>query len=400
MSKHAIQWMGWTSVILSCAWAAAGGPASTAQIPVESAPVIEAPVPAARSIDLALCLDTSGSMDGLIEAAKHKLWGIVNELARVRPAPVLRVALLTYGNDGYVAEDGWVRIDVDLSADLDTVSQRLFALTTNGGTELVGRVVARAVRSLGWSKELGALKLVIVAGNESAEQDTMVLAASASAEAIQHGILVNAIYCGNPADELAPGWQAVARAADGQFAAIDQQAGAVVITTPFDAQLAALSAAVNQTYLPVGTAGQTAWLNQSAQDANARGLAPDAAAERSICKTSAVYVCSWDLVDACRSGTMKLEELAPAELPEAMRTMSLEERRAYVELQGKKRTEIQAQVGEVAHAREAWIGDQRAQGLLGEENSLDGVLLEALRTQASRAGFEVAPPKVAPTDGR
>jgi hypothetical protein len=135
------------------------------------------------------------------------------------------------------------------------------------------------------------------------------------------------------------------------------------------------------------------------QDSNASGLNQEAAAERAICKSSAAYSCSWDLVDACRAGTVKLDEVAAADLPEPMRAMSTQERQTYVELQGKKRTEIQAKVAEIAHSREAWIGEQRAQGLLAPENSLDGALLEALRTQAARAGFEVHAPKPVPVPG-
>jgi hypothetical protein len=380
-----MQWMGWTSALLCGAWAPSDG--RTKPVIFETSPVIECCAPRSRAIDLALCLDTSGSMDGLIEAAKQKLWGIVNELARVRPVPALRVALLTYGNDGYAAEEGWVKVDLDLTGDLDAVSQRLFALTTNGGTELVGRVVARAVRSLGWSGETGALKLVVVAGNESADQDTEIRASAAASEAIQHGILVNAIFCGNPAAGDASSWLAVAQAADGQFACIDQQA--IAIATPFDVELADLSATLNQTYLPLGTAGQAGWKNQFVQDSNARGLNSEAAAERAICKAGVAYSCSWDLVDACRAGTVKLEEVPAAELPEPMRAMDAKERQAYVDAQGKKRAEIQEKLAEVGRSREAWITEQRAQGLLAAEHSLDGALLQALRAQASQAGFEV-----------
>ena len=135
------------------------------------------PVPArppeapCRTVELAICLDTSGSMDGLIEAAKTKLWDIVNDLALATPTPRLRVALLTYGNDGHIAEDGWVHVDSPFTEDLDEISRQLFALRTNGGTELVGRVLREAGAQLDGTPSSSALKLVVVAGNESADQD-------------------------------------------------------------------------------------------------------------------------------------------------------------------------------------------------------------------------------------
>ncbi len=124
--------------------------------------------PKQRVVELALCLDTSGSMSGLIDSARQKLWAIVNEIGRAEPAPVLRVALLTFGNNGHEPSDGWVRIESPFTSDLDLISQRLFALTTNGGTEYVGRVHQSAGR-LDWSPADDVLKLIVVAGNESAD---------------------------------------------------------------------------------------------------------------------------------------------------------------------------------------------------------------------------------------
>ncbi len=125
-------------------------------------------------IELVICLDTSGSMDGLLNSARQKLWTIVNDLAKAEPTPRLRVALLSYGNDGHKSENGWVKVDTPFTEDLDTVSQKLFALTTGGGTELVGRVVQTSLQELDWHSSAGALRMIFVAGNESADQDEQV----------------------------------------------------------------------------------------------------------------------------------------------------------------------------------------------------------------------------------
>src|SRR5262249_632510 len=110
------------------------------------------PVPK-KNIDLAICLDGSNSMDGLIASAQAKLWDIVNGLAKIRPMPNLRVALFSYGNDGYDAKIGWIQKDLDFTTDLDALYQKLFALTTRGGTEYVTRVCRDAVEQLDWSKD-------------------------------------------------------------------------------------------------------------------------------------------------------------------------------------------------------------------------------------------------------
>ena len=201
--------------------------------------------PPKPEVDLVICLDTSGSMRGLINAARQSIWAIVNDLALSKPEPKLRIALLTFGNQGHQEENGWVNVDSPLTDDLDTVSQKLFALTTNGGEEYVGRVLQTSLDTLHWSTQKDALKIIVVAGNESADQDKECDFRDVCRRAIAEDIIVNSIYCGNPADKLAPVWRDVAMLADGQFAAIDKDHGDVVISTPFDTRLAELSAFVN-----------------------------------------------------------------------------------------------------------------------------------------------------------
>src|SRR4051794_40097004 len=133
------------------------------------------PAPAKeKTIDVVICLDVSNSMDGLIASAKSKLWDIVNDLARAKPTPNLRVGLYSYGNDGYDAKIGWVRKELDLTTDLDALYQKLTALTTNGGTEYVTRVCRDAMAQQPWSKDKDALKIIFVCGNEPASQDPLV----------------------------------------------------------------------------------------------------------------------------------------------------------------------------------------------------------------------------------
>src|SRR5262249_40608440 len=95
----------------------------------------------APHVDLVIALDTSSSMDGLMEAAREKLWDAVGLLAQAKPRPLLRVGLISYGNDGYSPQTGWVVKDSDLTTDLDGVYAKLFALRTNGGQEYVARAV-------------------------------------------------------------------------------------------------------------------------------------------------------------------------------------------------------------------------------------------------------------------
>jgi hypothetical protein len=359
-----------------------------------------APPPVRPNVDLAICLDISGSMDGLIDSAKARLWSVVNDLATAKPVPQLRVALLTYGCDAYDPATGWVVVDAPLTEDLDLISQKLFALRTNGGTELVGRVVDKAARSLEWSTDPNALKIIIVAGNEGADQDKEVLYQAASKTSIEKGVIVNSIFCGSATDPIAVAWGEVAKLADGQFLCIDQSTGAAIAETPFDAQLGVLSSTINTTYLPVGSTGRVAWANQAAQDANAAGLGGGAAAQRCQTKGGELYDNrQWDLVDGCAKGTMKLEEIKDEELPEEMRGKTLDEKRAILAKHEAKRKAVQDEIHQLQVKRDAFVAAESEKRAAAQGATLDDALKSAIRTQATQKGMRFpapTPPQGAP----
>jgi hypothetical protein len=392
--------------MMRCLFPFAAAATLVAQPPILTVPVAPAPqappavsaVPivassSTRPIDLVICLDVSGSMSGLINAARQNLWSVVNDLATLKPTPELRVALLTYGSPRYPKENGFVAVQTPFTTDLDLVSMQLFALTTNGGEEYVARVVRAALDELKWSPDPKSLKLLFVAGNEAATQDPLLDAMEQSKAAIARGIVVNTIFCGDPATPEAVGWREVAKFADGQFAAIEQDDG-TVIATPFDEQLTALSAQLNTTYVPYGKDGAVWSANQVAQDGNAAGLNVVAAAQRAQTKAGACYVNPmFDLVDACKKPEFKLTEVKKEDLPEELRKLSAEELKAYVDKKTEERAALQKQVAELGAKREVFVQKERAK--LGDASArlFETVVLEAVRKQAAACGFErVAPP--------
>jgi hypothetical protein len=341
-----------------------------------------------RPIDLAICLDTSGSMDGLIDSARRKIWAVVNDLAVAKPTPRLRVALLTYGNDGHDAAEGWVRIHQDFTEDLDAISQALFGFTTNGGTELVGRVLKTSLEKLAWTPGTGHLKLIVVAGNESADQDQAAPFRDVCRAAIAKGIQVNPIYCVRAEDAgIQDGWKEIARLADGHFAAIDQNS-TVDLATPFDARLAELSTALNGTYVPFGEAGAAGKASQVREDANAQQLEGGADADRANAKSGRLYTCRWCLVDATRNKDVKLEDLKDEDLPEALRGKTLEEKKTYLAEMLQKREGIQKEVAQVQAKRQEWLTAELAKRGAGADQAFDAAVRRALREQASAKGFE------------
>lgn len=342
-------------------------------------------------IDLAICLDTSGSMSGLINSARAKLWQIVSELATAKPAPRLRVALLTYGTPDYGAESGFVRVNLDFTDNLDRVYQELFALRTNGGTELVARVTKRAVDSLSWSAGRDSYRVIFVAGNESADQDSSLTNEDVCLAAVRREIVVNTIFCGNEGHSDAEGYRRVARLAEGRFASIDQNGGTVTIVTPFDDEIARLGAELNGTYVAYGRRAREKAENQLRQDANAASMGAPVAAERAMAKACPAYRnSSWDLVDAMKRKDFRLEDVSEAELPEEMRSMTPGEREAHLEKMAERRQEIQKRIAELSTRRQAHVKEEMKKRSLSEEDSFDAAVRSAVREQAKRRGFEFA----------
>lgn len=344
--------------------------------------------PAERPIDLVICLDTSGSMEGLIESAKQKIWDIVNELAKAQPKPHLRVGLYAYGTPAYGADAGYVRKLQDLSDDLDAVYAKLTPLRTNGGDEYVARVLRDATNDQPWSADKGALKIIVVAGNEPATQDPMFATPEVCKEAIRRGIVVNTIYCGASSSPEAEGWRDAARVADGQFASIDQQNGTVVIHTPFDKKLAELSSDMNATYLAFGSGAKEGLLRQLAADSSSLAVSAPAAAARAVAKSGVNYRnAGWDLVDAAKDKDFRLESIREEELPAQMQKQTPKERAEFLRATAEKRAEMQKQVTELDAKRQAWLREAMKKGANKGDQSFDAAVRQAIRSQAEKKGF-------------
>jgi hypothetical protein len=341
-----------------------------------------------RNIDIAIALDVSNSMDGLLDSARQRIWDIVNQFGSLKPRPNLRVAVLTFGRDNYSSDDGWVQINQPLTSNLDAISESLFSFTTRGGTEYVARAVQRAVNGLDWSKESSALRIVVVAGNEPATQDPKISIEQAMKEAVAKGIVVNPIFCGSERDGMNTGWQKVATLTDGIYASIDQNQAAVAsIATPMDGELARLNDELNRTYVAFGADGGAAHLNQAQQDLNAAKMSAPSLASRVVAKSSAIYKNdSWDLVDAVKSGK-KIEEVKDADLPESLKGKSVAERKAFVNEQAKKRADLQSQIGKLAADRSSYIAAEKAKAAPSASKGLDSALSDGLRKQAEKKGF-------------
>jgi len=354
-----------------------------------AAPAAPAKAEASPIVQLAILLDTSSSMDGLIEQTKGQLWKIVNEFINAKQngkRPELEVALYEYGKSTLSASSGWIRQIVPLTNDLDKISEELFKLTTNGGDEYCGWVIKDAVEQLAWSKSPDAFKAIFIAGNEPFTQGPVNYAASCKA-AILKGIIVNTIHCGDEATGVNTKWQDGALLAEGKYMFIDHNQAVVHFEAPQDKEIARLGVELNKTYIAFGKAGQANLARQSAQDANSAALASQGSpVQRAVSKSSAYYCNgSWDLVDACKGANFNLSALKKEELPVEMQKMTEAERKAHVETKTKERETIQQEINRLNSDRTKYIAEQSKQQ--SATNTLDTVVVTTVREQAMKRNY-------------
>ncbi len=341
-----------------------------------------------NTIKVALLLDTSNSMDGLIHQAKAQLWEIINELSYAKcggEKPALEIALYEYGNDNLPSEEGYIRQVLGFSNDLDEISEKLFSLTTRGGSEFCGHVIQTSLDQLNWGNNNKDLKLLFIAGNEPFTQGT-VNYKNAITNALEKDVVVNTIFCGAYEQGISGMWKDGAMLGKGDYMTIAHTKSIVHVQTPYDKKIMEYNTQLNNTYIGYGKKGYLNTIRQSTQDANAISVDEEIAVERAVSKSSSLYKnSSWDLVDAVENNEVKIEELTKDELPKELKNKSKEEIAAYVKKQRDSRKEIQLKIRELDTKRKSYIVDSKKGD--PKKSDLESAMIKAIKTQAARKGY-------------
>lgn len=344
------------------------------------------------TVQIALLLDTSSSMNGLINQARSHLWNMVDQMGkmtRVVDGKIrgvkIELALYEYGNSTIPAEAGYIRQVLPLSGDLDKVSASLHSLFTNGGSEYAGQAIQTAATKLQWSSDPNALKFIYIAGNEEFDQGP-VSAADAMAAAEKSGISVQLILC----DNSDPTWASAAKLAKSDLATIDQNQVAVHIPSPQDAEILRLGDELNGTYMAYGAEGQAAVARQKGADVSSAKLSKKVAIERAQLKSKRAYKNdSWDVVDAVETNGKFLETAGDEKLPEVMRGKTLDEKKQIVAANAAKRAEIKAKIGKLEAERAAFVEAERKKLGGPAEQSLDTELMKSTKKVATKKGYKL-----------
>jgi len=343
--------------------------------------------PNKQYIKVALLLDTSNSMDGLIDQAKAQLWDIVNELSYAKcgeEKPNLQIALYEYGNDNLNSNEGFIRQVLAFSNDLDEISKQLFSLTTNGGNEYCGHVIQTSLNQLTWGDNEDDLKLIFIAGNEPFTQGKISYQ-DAAKQAHKNDVSVNTIFCGDYNQGISSYWKDGADLAHGDYMAINHNHETTYVATPYDDKILQLNQKLNNTYVAYGYVGKQKMELQAEQDSNARGYSEENAVSRTVSKSSHLYTNSnWDLVDAEKETDFSYEELKESELPKELKGKSKTEIKSYIDKKRKMREKLQNEIALLNIKRRTYISKQNDDS----KNGLESAMIKALKSQAKQKNYK------------
>jgi Mg-chelatase subunit ChlD len=345
------------------------------------------PTKAANIVELVFVLDTTGSMGGLLEGAKTKIWGIVNGIMQSQGAQhnmQVRVALVGYRDRG----DAYVTKVTPLTDNLDDVYAQLMSFRAQGGgdtPEDVRTAMLHGLEKVEWSQPAANIsQILFLVGDApphddySEIQDTV----TSSKKARQRGIIINTIQCGTMQETVAP-WRNIAQYGGGEYFAIEQNGGVTAIATPYDTELSQLGEKIGHTYLAYGKSDSRRAKQKKQVEMESRvvSAAPaPAAADRAVNKAlnSNAYDDA-DLVQQVAKGSASLAKIDEADLPDALASLKPEERQAKLDQTIAERKTLQARILELSKQRDEFLAKQSRSA--AAKTGFDASVTQALARQ-------------------
>lgn len=349
------------------------------------------PSPAKKPrIEVCFVLDTTGSMSGLIEGAKQKIWSIANEIVAAKPTPVVKFGLVAYRDRG----DDYVTKRTGLTDDIDAIYADLRKLSAQGGgdwPESVNEALHEAVHKIEWSADRSVLKIIYLVGDAPPHTDYQdgPTYPDVCAAAAKRDLIINTVQCGNAADTRTV-WTEIARRSEGQYVALAQTGNMIAIATPFDEPLAKLNVEIGKTLVPWGApAAQAAVLaKQQTIELSAFSVAADRLSYNAKSGGKAVQG-TGELLDEMKEGKIKLSEVRRDQLPTDLQKLSESELQAKLEATSAQRTKLQEQIADLAKQREAFVAtEQKRLAAEGKGDAFDSKVAEILREQAKKKGIK------------
>jgi Mg-chelatase subunit ChlD len=347
-------------------------------------------------VEVVFVLDTTGSMGGLIDAAKQKIWSISNQIATGQPTPHIKIGLVPFRDRG----DEYVTKVYDLTDDLDAVHKNLMSFRAKGGgdfPESVNEALHVAVNKISWSKDKNTLRLIFLVGDAPPHMDYPddVKYPETCKQAVLKDIIINTVQCGKH-PETKKYWLDICRRAEGQYVQIGADGGQVVVVeTPYDKELVKINAELTKKTLVFGDEKRQ-MAGAAQKEANLRLAAP-VAADRAAYYGNAMRGASYDLLENIKNKTVKLEEIKKEFLPPELRDLTLEQQKAFLEKLDKERQELNSKARELDKKRSEYVAKKQAEDAKNRPaDAFDSQVLLLLQRQATRTQIDYGLPAQPP----
>src|SRR5437016_7912377 len=343
-------------------------------------------------IEVCFVLDTTGSMSGLIEGAKQKIWSIANEMISAKPTPELKLGLVGYRDLG----DEYVVKSFQLTDDIDAIYAHLRDFKADGGgdtPESVNEALAEAIEKMPWSQDRKVLKIIFLVGDAPPHMDYAdgPKYPELCRLAAKKDLIINTVQCGSVA-ATTPIWKEIAKSSEGSYAAIAQSGGVAVIATPMDDELAKLNKKIGETLIPYGDAALQREV--AAKQAFAESAPASAAADRLSynARTGKAVQGRGELLDALANNEVKLDAIDRKDLPREFQKLTKQEMDARIAKTRAERDSLQKEVQNLARKREVYIqAENKRLAEAGKGDGFDEKVTETIHQQAERKGIDYTP---------
>jgi len=340
-----------------------------------------------EKVEVAFVLDTTGSMSGLIEGAKQKIWSIANEIIDVEEDSQTKVsfALIGYRDRG----DAYVTKSYDMTDDIHGIYGNLLQFQAKGGgdrPESVNQALYEAVNDLSWSSDGKTLRMVFLVGDAPPhmDYDNDIQYPQTTRMANNRDIIINTIQAGRDS-ETSRIWRTIAKLGQGDYVAIPQDGGMQVINSPYDQDIEVLQQRISNSTMGYGNA-ETRKKFRSKRDTvlgASSSVASDMAEYRlKAGKSNQVITGVNELIEDYEDGKIKLEEIAVDDLPNELKDLSVEKRQAKVETLVAERAQLNKKLKTLVKQRETFVETKRKENeAKTEEDAFDTQIRKSIERQ-------------------
>jgi len=309
-----------------------------------------------KRMEIALCVDLSASTNGLLDALRTNMWYLMYYLTSYQPQPDVYIGLVLYGKPGYGKKNNYIKIQSDLSKNINFIQQELYStlVTINAKENYPEKAVLTCLTELSWSKELNTYRTIVMIGNGALTNKTDMDEIAKISQ--KKGIIINTIYYQTYQSEREIiQWKKIAKMCNGTATLIDP-----AVAQPWEKDIKSSNSdfisevndKFNSTFIYYGEDGNKKFAKYMGMDDYARETGPICLEFRLMYKISENYIGvnkDWDLVDlSIVEGKIDSNSIDKKTLPEEYQKMSFKTILRFVDTKKEERLYLEEITGIVA----------------------------------------------------